>query len=93
MLENTLRPPKVLHRVKAEYPASVRERKIEGPVRLQIVIRPDGTVGEIGVARSLDPELDQQAILAVRQWLFEPAIVGGQAVESRGTVEIPFSVA
>ena len=35
---------------------------------------PDGTVGDVRITRSLDPDfgLDEEAIKAARQWLFEP---------------------
>jgi TonB family protein len=42
-------------------------------VLLAAVVLPDGTVGEVTVLRSLDARLDAQAVVAAKQWLFNPA--------------------
>jgi len=44
-------------------------------------VLPNGTVGQIRVVKSLDPGLDQQAIIAARQWLFDPSTHQGKRVE------------
>jgi len=42
------------------------------PVLLFGVVRVDGTVGDVRVTKSLDPGLDQEAIVAAKQWRFRP---------------------
>jgi len=46
---------------------------VQGPIDLEAVIRKDGTVGDVRIIRSLDAELDQEAIKAAKQWRFTPA--------------------
>jgi iron complex outermembrane receptor protein len=58
-------------------------------VELLVTVRADGTVGEVEVATSAGPELDAEAISAVRGWLFEPARRGAEAVASRIRLFVP----
>ena len=78
--------------VRPQYTSQARERSVQGAVTLNILVMPDGTVGDATVAKSLDRQygLDEQAILAARYWLFQPAIVDGVAVAYKTTLELEF---
>src|SRR6185312_9021040 len=56
--------PQLLHEVKPAYTSDAMRAKIQGTVLLQCVVRPDGSVTDIQVLRSLDSVfgLDQEAI-------------------------------
>ncbi len=77
-----LTQPVLLKEVKPEYTPAALEAKIEGTVTLEVGINADGTVGAVRVKKSLDREhgLDEQAVAAVRQWLFAPARRDGTPV-------------
>jgi TonB family protein len=62
----------------------------QGVVLLDVVILADGTVGGARVTRSLDPDLDREALIAARYWLFEPAQLEGRAVATRAALELEF---
>ena len=66
--------PRLLREVRPQYTAEALRAKISGTVYLEMVVLPDGTVGDVRITRSLDPVygLDEEAIKAARQWLFEP---------------------
>jgi TonB family protein len=70
--------------------------KIQGQVQLSVVIRKDGTVGDVVVVKSLDSVngLDQEAIKAAKAWLFQPAILRatGQPVDYKATIELSFRI-
>ena len=66
-------PPSVVREVRPDYTEEGRRRGIEGDVVLEIVVRRDGTVGDVKVLQGLGAGLDQRAIDAVRQWRFAPA--------------------
>jgi len=74
--------PELLREVKPQYTADAMRAKIQGSVILECVVLADGTVGQVGIVKSLDPVfgLDQQAILAAKQWRFRPGRKGGQPV-------------
>lgn len=68
-----IQPPRLLQEVKPAYTEDARMRGLEGDVELEIVVRSNGTVGDVRVVRGLGAGLDQRAVAAVRQWRFAPA--------------------
>lgn len=87
-----IEPPRLLREVKADYTDQARRRGVRGEVLLEIVVRRDGTVGDVKVLRRLDPGLDDRAIQAVRQWRFAPATRRGAAVDVVVEVAVEFSL-
>ena len=74
-------PPQLLREVRANYTDEARKRAIEGDVVLEIVVKRDGSVGQVKVLHSLGGGLEQRAVEAVRQWKFAPATRYGSAVD------------
>jgi periplasmic protein TonB len=85
-------PPEVLREVKPEYTQDARRRGLEGDVVLEIVVRRDGTVGEVKILQRLDSGLDQRAVEAVRQWRFSPARRHGTPVDVLVEVALEFKL-
>ena len=81
-------PPRVTHQVAPEHPT--RGFRVSGTVLLGLVVTSKGEPDEIHVLRSLEKEVDQAAIDAVRQWRFDPARKDGKAVAVKISVEIRF---
>lgn len=73
---NGVEDPTLVLRVQPRYTSDAMRAKIQGVVLLDAVVLPNGTIGDIRVARSLDRSfgLDQQAIEAAKQWIFRPAM-------------------
>lgn len=86
--------PKSIHTVRPRYTAEALRARVVGTVGLEIVVLPDGTVADARITKSLDPllGLDEQALLAVAEWTFEPGTVNGQAVPVRTSLELSYSV-
>jgi TonB family protein len=82
--------PSIVYKVEPEYTVEAREAKIEGPVRLEVEITPQGTAENIRVTQSLDPGLDDNAITAVRSWRFKPGKKDGEAVTVAAVIEVNF---
>ena len=70
----------------------MKVRVVEGDVELEIVVRADGTVGNIRVIRGLGSGLDQRAVDAVRQWKFAPAKRFGTPVDVMVEVAVEFKL-
>ncbi len=83
-------PPRLLHEVKPDYPESARRQGIVGHVILEIIVASDGTVESVRTLQRLSPELDQQAVAAVRQWRFAPATLRGTPVDVLVEVAVEF---
>jgi TonB family protein len=84
--------PRLLKEVKADYTDEARRRSLQGDVVLEIVVRRDGSVGEVTVLQGLGSGLDQRAVAAVRQWRFDPARRRGAAVDVIVEVAIEFTL-
>src|SRR5688572_14609016 len=85
-------PPRLLREVKAEYTDEARRRGITGDVLLEIIVRRDGSVGEITVLQGRGAGLDQRAVAAVRQWKFSPARRRGEPVDVLVEVAVEFTL-
>lgn len=87
-------PPKLVSEVKPQYTPEAMQAKIQGSVMMTVVVRTDGTPGDIEVIKSLDGEfgLDRQAAAALSQWRFEPGLKAGKPVPVRVTVEMVFTL-
>ena len=85
-------PPKLLKEVKADYTDDARRRGITGDVLLEIVVRRDGSVGDVTMVQGLGAGLDQRAVAAVKQWRFSPARRRGEAVDVIVEVAVEFTL-
>ena len=86
--------PVPIKQVKPDYTAEAKQRRIEGMVQLDVVIKADGTVADVKVARSLDDVwgLDKQAVNAAKEWTFKPAQKDGKAVAVQVAVQMTFTL-
>lgn len=84
--------PKIIAETKPGYTAEAMRARIQGDVKMDVVVKTDGTVGEVRVTRSLDKEfgLDDQAVKAVKAWRFTPGQKDGVAVPVMVSVEMTF---
>lgn len=80
--------------VKPIYPDLARKAKIEGLVILQIIVRKDGTVGNITVLRAPSARLgfEESAVDAVKRWRYKPAMQSGRPVDVYLTVQVAFEL-
>jgi TonB family protein len=76
----------------AQYSDSARKAKIRGDVLLEAVIASDGTVREARVLRPLHPDLDANAVRALKTWRFEPATKDGKPVAIRSQISMSFNI-
>ena len=74
------------------YPPLAKQARVSGIVRLEAVIARDGTVMSLRV-KSGHPLLTQAALDAVRQWLYQPTTLNGDAVEVLTEIEVHFKLA
>lgn len=86
--------PQPIHQVKPHYTPQAMRAKVQGAVRLEAVVLPDGTVGDVRVTKSLDPMfgLDEEAMKAAREWRFIPGKRFGQPVAVLVVIELTFTL-
>ena len=83
--------PTLLTKVDPIYPPRAIEARISGMVVLNAVIGTDGRLKNLSVA-SGHPLLVGAALNAVKDWVYAPTVVGGQAVEVKTTIQVPFTL-
>ncbi len=75
------------------YPPMAAENNVQGKVILQFVVEKDGKVGEVKVARSVDKDLDREAIRVVKTLpRFTPGRQNGQPVRVWYTLPVTFKL-
>lgn len=86
--------PRLLREVKPGYTGEAMRARIQGVVRLQAIVLPDGSVGNMKIIRSLDHTfgLDEEALKSVSQWRFQPGTLAGRAVPVLIEVELAFTL-
>jgi TonB family protein len=78
-------------KVQPHYPREARDRRIQGTVRLHVVLSTAGKVQQLDVV-SGDPILAKAAADAVHQWVYKPMLLNGEPVEVDTTVDVVFSL-
>lgn len=88
-------PPTVRRQVEAQYTGKARSKHVQGDCSLNLVVGADGRPepASIKVYRGIGYGLDENAVKAVRLWLFNPATKDGQAVRYAVRVEVKFRLA
>lgn len=83
-----------LHRVEPNYPAKALQRGVEGYVTLRFNIDELGKTRDIEVVDA-NPKryFEREAMLALRNWKYQPKMVDGKAVVQTGlTVRLEFKL-
>jgi protein TonB len=88
-VSSTIQAARLIHRIDPIYPPLARQMRISGTVELVGVISTDGTIRELRVF-SGHPLLVQAALNAVRQWAYQPTLLGGHPVEVITTISVIF---
>jgi len=78
--------PVPVTQVKPNYPEFAREAQIQGTVVLHVLVGKDGRVKNVKVIRSVKG-LDDEAVRAIKQWVFKPALSNNKPVAV--WVEVP----
>jgi TonB family protein len=88
-----LLPPEVVeYTTPPLYSDEARQRGIEGVVVVHARVDADGQVGHARIARGLGYGLDQNALVALRQWRFRAGTRGGVPIATDAEIEVEFSL-
>jgi TonB family protein len=85
-------PPRKLTDVKPAYPEPLKNAKVGGVVVLEALIGTDGVVQNVRALTSPDPDLENAAVEAVRQWQFSSTLLNCTPIEVRMRVTVNFMV-
>ncbi len=82
---------KLLKKVIPDYPALAKTARVSGAVHLLGVIAKDGTIQNLQVI-SGHPLLARAALDAVKQWIYQPTLLNGEAVEVIAPIDVNFTL-
>ncbi len=72
------------------WPEAARGRGAEGDVVVYGTVKSDGTIGEVTVLESADPDLEKAAVEAYQTWKYEPMKLNGRPVACRHVAAFRF---
>jgi protein TonB len=76
-----VKAPVVIVHVNPVYPEEARQERISGIVILETIIDHTGAVRDVKVLKGLPHGLSEAAVNAVKQWVFKPGTINGEAVD------------
>jgi len=76
---------------KPVYPPLARQARIQGVVKFTAIIGKDGTIQNLQMM-SGHPLLVQSATDAVKQWVYQPTLLNGEAVEVITQIDVNFTL-
>jgi TonB family protein len=83
-------PPRLKKAPDPEYPPLAKGLRREGMVLLWGVVREDGKIHDVRVARPVGLGFEEQAVKAVESWEFEPGQKEGRPVAVQLNIEVNF---
>jgi protein TonB len=84
--------PVPLNWPRPNYTEEARQHKIEGVVRARVLVGSDGSVQSVVVTAGLPYGLSEEAIRAIKQMRFRPAMKAGRAVTFWISFEVEFNL-
>jgi TonB family protein len=88
---NILAPQKLVD-VRPEYPENLKSAKVGGVVLMNAVIGSDGTITDVQITKTPDPDLGTAAVEAVRQWQFSTTLLNCTPIDVRMRVTVNFQI-
>jgi TonB family protein len=82
-------PPRVIKQTTPQYPNG-RGVRASGSVIIGLIVSSKGLPKDPHILKSLDKDLDQSAVDAVKEWRFAPAQKDGKAIAVRVSLQIEF---
>ena len=81
----------LIHTVEPEYPPVARQARIQGTVRIDIVVGKDGSVEQMSIVNG-HPVLIPAAMEAVKHYKYRPTNLNGQPTPVQTTVDVTFTL-
>ena len=82
--------PQVIHSVEPQFTPEARRANYQGVVAVQLIVDSQGFPQNVRVVRHLGMGLDEEAIAAVKQYRFRPAIYQSRPVSVQMVVDVEF---
>lgn|GEM_PF-5900940 len=84
--------PVLVQRVEPNYPPTAYANKVEGQVIVSLLLDVDGKVLQAKVLKSSNEIFNENALVAVKQWVFKPAILNEKPIKYWYRAPIDFKI-
>lgn len=91
-ITDDITPPRLTEVASPNYTPEAKKKKIEGTATLAIVIDKNGDVVDAKVVKGLGYGLDENAIIAVKEWKYKPAEKDGNPIAVKMEVTVDFYI-
>ena len=85
-------PPQLLRRAEPQFSEEARKKKVNGTITISLLITEQGMPADVRVVRGLGYGLDENAVEAVKQYRFKPAMKDGRAIAQHISIEVSFHI-
>lgn len=85
-------PPRPIQREPPEYPLQLRAKGVQGKVRVGFIVDSEGNVRSPTILSSSHRDFEAPVLAAIAHWRFEPGKKNGRAVNTRASIDIPFTL-
>jgi len=89
-ITDNITAPRLSEVATPDYTAEAKKNRIEGTVTVMIVIDKKGNVVDAQVTKGLGYGLDENAIIAVKEWKYKPAEKDGEPIAVKTEVTLSF---
>ncbi|HWB32082.1 MAG TPA: energy transducer TonB [Acidobacteriaceae bacterium] len=84
--------PELIHQVEPEFSEEARKAKFMGVVLVGLIVDTNGMPRNVHIVRGVGMGLDENAVAAVKQYRFKPAMENGKPVPVELNVEVNFQI-
>jgi TonB family protein len=89
-ITDEITPPRLKEVASPDYTEEAKKKKIEGTVTIAIVVDKKGDVVDAKVVKGLGHGLDENAVVAVKEWKYKPAEKDGTPIAVKMEVTVEF---
>jgi TonB family protein len=82
--------PTIVHQVQPRFTDAARRMKLQGTVRVKLVVDANGVARDVVVVRGIGSGLEESTLQAMKQWRFRPATRNGRAVAVTASIDVNF---
>jgi len=89
LTRSELEPAAVIKKVPPVYPLVAKQSRLSGSVVVQGTVNKNGRISDLQLIRG-NPLFRDAAFAALKQWVFKPAKLSGQAIDQSTTIRLDF---
>jgi len=90
--EDSTSPPRLIKQIEPTYTDAARRQRFQGQSLIHLTITPEGHLDDIFLVNAAGLGLDEEAVNAVRQYVFAPASRNGTPIACQINININFRI-